>query len=356
MKQKIREFAYGLATDKLKGPLYAIFKFLLLLASFIFLIMYKMREALYKLKIFKTHAINHIKIIGIGNITWGGTGKTPFTSFLADLLVSKMNKKIAIIMRGYGEDEYMIYKKRFNDNVMLFKGKNKLKSVNEALNKGAQVAIIDDSYQYLSLKKDMEIVLLNANNPFGNGHLIPRGMLRNVPIDLKRADIACVSKVESDQDYSTLYRVLSNIGINEEKILSFCYEIKGFYDFFSKIIHKSELVTNKKFILVSSIADPAYFYYLVNKAGVNIIKTKEFMDHHQFDSKDVQNIINMCIENKADGIIATEKDAVKLYRFFDLLNEKLAKQNYKIYIADISIKMIKGFDELTDRLYRLCGR
>ena len=133
------------------------------------------------------------RVISVGNITWGGTGKTPFTVKLAQWL-SEEGKKVAVLTRGYGHDEVQELQKKL-PGIPVIVGRDRVKSAREAVEKhGAEVLILDDGFQHIRLHRDLDIVTLNSTEPFGPGGLIPRGTLREPLDELKRADAFVITK------------------------------------------------------------------------------------------------------------------------------------------------------------------
>ena len=169
---------------------------LLIPFSFVYFLIISLRNLLYSIGIFRGFRIN-AKVISVGNITWGGTGKTPVAAFIADLLARK-GHNVSILIRGYGNDESELLPKLASD-VPVLVGKDRVKKGLEAIEKNlSDTILLDDGFQHRRLKRDLDIVCIDSVRPFGNGWLIPAGSLREGIGGLKRADIFLIKKADLD--------------------------------------------------------------------------------------------------------------------------------------------------------------
>lgn len=270
-------------------------------------------------------------IISIGNITTGGTGKTPFTIFLAKLLAKRY--KLCIILRGYkgkynkkpvlikptnspsdvGDEPLLIHRETGLPVIIC---KNRINAVEFAEKKfKPDIIILDDAFQHFQLKRDVNIVLIDYFNPFGNRYLIPAGILREPLTSLKDADYVVITKYEKSikKEYS-----LKNL---KTIINSFNPNAKIFCSNF--ILHSLNLkekkvslrkYKNKKLLAICGIANPDYFEYLVKKyltpEKITILK---YPDHYFYSDKDIEYILNK--SKDYDFLITTEKDYIKIKKY-----------------------------------------
>src|SRR3989338_1501167 len=159
------------------------------------------------------------KVISVGNITLGGTGKTPFTIMLADKM-KRMGKRTAVLIRGYGEDESHLLAARL-EGIPVLVGADRYKSAKRAVNEFQSNSIIlDDGFQHRRLKRDLNIVLVDTTSPFGNMRLFPAGILREPLERLKDADLCVLTKADMKQKnnpaiYEALKKIKSDIVIAE---------------------------------------------------------------------------------------------------------------------------------------------
>lgn len=318
------------------------------------------RQTLYSLKILKSTKLNAY-VISIGNLTTGGTGKTPITCEIANYINNNLNKKVAIISRGYGgqlsnkntniisEGENIFYDSiQAGDepfwmtenckNTAVITGKNRVKSGQYAVdNFNSEILILDDGFQHLKLQRDLDIVLIDCITVFGNGFLLPAGPLRELKVNLKRADkIIIVNKKPFDSDSETQCELIAkNICEKHGKEPLVCkLNPDKIYD-----LNTKELVNPQKSIAFAGIGQPEFFFNSLKNKGVNLVSEKIFTDHYLYTKLDIENILKEAEEKGADSIITTEKDAVKLMPFLDKINS-----NIKICALKLNVEL--DLDEL----------
>ena len=324
MKLFISRIHYKKDLKLLERVVYSLLKFFSLfynaVASF--------RNKLYDKKVLPSYG-SGAYVVSVGNLTTGGVGKTPFTIEAAKYFLSK-NKKVAIISRGYGSKLSNNEPNLISDGsgsqfmasiagdepVMLSnncKGayvvtcKSRIKAEKYLMEKfKPEVIILDDAFQHRKIKRDLDIVLVDAKNKFGNGNVLPAGPLREDLNSIKRAD-----KI-----------VVVNKGYNTEKTLKFCdflkkkfqkdiYLCKMVPDGIYNINTQERLPKGSKIMAFSAIGQPSSFYDFL-KIDYNLFAVLEFEDHHIYDRNDVAKIIEYAQEQNIDSIVTTEKDAVKL--------------------------------------------
>ena len=185
---------YDLMTDKRQDPLSCAIKACLLLISYAYGALIALHHFFYKVNLLKSYEAK-IPVISVGNITLGGTGKTPFVITLAKKLSQKTN--VGVLIRGYGEDEWKMLEGALGGNgAQILVGRDRVKNAKRA-EASAGCLILDDGFQHRRLKRDLDIVLVNCASPFGNEHLFPRGILREPKKSLKRASIIVLTKIDN---------------------------------------------------------------------------------------------------------------------------------------------------------------
>ena len=200
MMSSLKQYIHDLMHDRTNDLLSQVVKPCLLILSYAYGFLLKAHYFFYKVNLLKSYK-SQIAIISIGNITLGGTGKTPFTIMLAERLTQKNKKKTAVLIRGYGEDEWKMLEERLGKyGIKVFVGRDRVKYAKQALQYGACSLILDDGFQHRRLRRDLDIVLLDSTNPFGNRHLFPRGILREPLDSLRRADIVVLTKVDKAKE------------------------------------------------------------------------------------------------------------------------------------------------------------
>lgn len=345
----VTDFIYSLMTDKKNGPLFMPLKIVLSIISLIYAIAIFLRAVCYKVHIFKTHRAP-LKVISVGNITLGGTGKTPFVITLAKILEEELKKNVCVLIRGYGWDEQAMLKKNLTDTPVLV-GQDRTHSSHKAVKLyGSDTAVLDDGFQHWELGRDLDMVLLDSRNPFGNGRLFPRGILREPKNSLKRADIVVFTK--TNKKNIDLDKIADEIKkINKAVVfLEAAHTPVHLYENKTRKIYPLSHLKGRRVMLLSSIGDPAYFEDTVTDLGAEIAEHIKFPDHHNYKSCDIDRIMKRCGERNFDFVVTTEKDIVKLSRLGLYLGQ------YVILILTVKMDVTSGREILIDRLHSLYTR
>ena len=345
----MRNFIYSLMTDKRSGAVIAPLKFLLYLASLSYGIAIYTRRLLYKYGIFKKEIVP-MKVISVGNLTLGGTGKTPFVIGLARILNDELNKTVSILIRGYGWDEQNMLKKKIAD-IPILVGEDRARSCHKAIRLyGANTAIMDDGFQHWELERDLDIVLVDSRNPFGNGRLFPRGILREPFESVRRADFIVFTKVDRKKaDIDIIKSEIKRIK-NDIVFLESVHRPKYIYDQRNRIELPLSYLAGKRIVLLSAIGDPSYFEESSSALGADIAEHIAFPDHHNYNNDDMARILKRCDERKFDFVMMTEKDEVKIRRM------SLSFGKYIPMTLVIEMEIVKGKELLVAGLNSLYNR
>jgi tetraacyldisaccharide 4'-kinase len=269
-----------------------------------------------------------IPVISIGNLTTGGTGKTPFTIELANYFHEK-GKKVAIVSRGYRRksgseiqvvsdgkqimldvnqsgDEPMLMAQKCH-GVPVLVGKERYKAAMEAVRLfQTELVILDDGFQHLSLFRDVDVVLIDEGDPFSNGYLIPRGHLRE-PIDqISRADLV-YSIRKNFMDLSPPFVTFRN-----SLPTAIIYEPAELVDRTLKKYAGLEYLRGKNVVVFCGIGNPWYFLNTAKLSGSNLQKSFVFDDHHEYRTSDMRILESAKDRCAADFLLTTEKDIVKI--------------------------------------------
>ena len=271
-------------------------------------------------------------VISVGNITVGGTGKTPLVMALADGL-ARRGIRAAVLTRGYkgmkvsgdvasdgqsvlltpqeaGDEPYLMSKTLRGTPVVV--GRNRFWSGQKALQQFAVGGLLlDDGFQHLQLHRDLNMLLIDSNIGFGDRHLLPRGILREPLSQLQRADLILLTKVEDSETVRPLEAELRRLHPSLP-IFHSHYEPMGLI---GPKEERDDLHTlrEKRVLALSGIANPGSFLSLLKKYGMQVIKEKVLPDHHHYTQEDIRSIEE---EGKGvDWIVTTEKDMVKLSLF-----------------------------------------
>lgn len=320
MSEKARRYLYSLMTDEAKGPAAAVLKALLSLISFVYFCALEAVVFLYRTGIFKSYR-PACKVISVGNITLGGTGKTPLTVAIARKFKDE-GKKVVILTRGYMRkgktglaDEAELFREALT-GIPVLVDRDRISSAKEAEAKyRPDIILLDDGFQHWRLKRDMDVVTVDVNNPFGNSHLIPRGILREPLSSLNRAHVIVVTKVlpemaslgKAENLKDRIKHINGDIAVfNASYYPSRLYEITGGRE------TAVESIADRSVALLCAIADPSSFEDTVISLGANVKATYYFMDHHRYAAGELNKAIEECKAKRIDTIVTTEKDLPRI--------------------------------------------
>lgn len=299
----------------------------------------------------RTHVT--VPVISVGNITVGGTGKTPLVIWLCNLL-REQNVNCAILTRGYkaatGRDDEPGMLAKNCPGTAVVVNPDRLAGAIEAVKKHrAQVLIMDDGFQHRRLHRDIDIVTIDAMLPFGYGRLLPAGLLREPVSALKRAQAAIITRCDL-VSRDMLTELTATIGrINPGMIVAQAIHSPVFAISGEKQIPLEEL-KNKKVFVFCGIANPQAFLATVSLVGANITGSKVYDDHHSYTAGDIEEIYRDAAQSGAEMILTTEKD----YNKIDLPGNPSVLE--LAYLA-VRLQFIDGADRIRELIERsLAGK
>ena len=299
----------------------------------------RLRNFFYSKNLVKTKRLP-IFVISVGNLTTGGTGKTPITVEIANHIKVKYNQNVAVLSHGYGGklstnevniisdgenifstphmagDEPFWIAENLN-NIPVITGRTRYNSGITAINEfGAEVLILDDGFQHIKLHRDLNILVIDCQKRFGNNKILPAGPLREPFSEIKRADkiIVVNKKPFDDVICNECGRLVEEIKDKYGKPTYLCKFING--GIFN-IKTTEELSSDKAIYAFAGIAQPEFFFNYLKEKDLNIRSLREFTDHHLYTKNDLRNIVKEAKSAGAEAIITTEKDAVKLSVIID---------------------------------------
>jgi tetraacyldisaccharide 4'-kinase len=269
------------------------------------------RNRLYDAGNFKSHKLPR-PTISVGNITTGGTGKTPVVRWLADRLIEQKLRP-AVLTRGYranraiGSDEAQELAVALGDRGCVIVNPDRVAAALHAMHEFRQpdVFILDDGFQHRRAARDLNLVLINAANAFGFGHVLPRGLLREPLTGLRRADAVILTRADRASD--ELLRELPSLLAAGTPIYHAYHHLAGLRDAEGKRTPIDEL-SRHRFALMCAIGDPASLEKQLRAYGENFVASHVFADHHAYRASDLEAMDR----SKFDLLVTTEKDWVKL--------------------------------------------
>ncbi len=337
-----------------------VIRWLLFPFSLLYLFITESRNFLYN-KNFRKSVQFSLPIISVGNLSTGGTGKTPHIEYLISLLCK--NYHLAVLSRGYGRrskgfknvlptatayevgDEPLQIKNKF-PSTDVYVCEERVPAIPQILieNEKTELILLDDAFQHRKIKPGLSILLMDYTQPFYKDIILPTGNLREHARNYKRANIIIVTKCPPRLKLAQQQQIIDRIKpIPHQKI------------FFSTIVYANEinnLITGQslklskglKVISLTGVADDTHFISYLKKE-TNVMDQFSFFDHHRYNRKDIQKIKSKVDSfPKTDCIITTEKDATKLYALKDIIE----KAGLQIYILPISIIFLDTADKSFD--------
>lgn len=381
LEESFEEYILSVIEDRRKGKWPSVLRFLLRQLAYIFEGVVQTRLFLYRTGILRHHALG-CQVISVGNLTVGGTGKTPVAEVLARSL-QKSGRKVAILSRGYkkekaplktrilnkillsedkvlprivsdgqkllldsamsGDEPYMLASNL--PEVAVLVEKDRVKSGRYAIKKlGCDTLILDDGFQHLALKHRLDIVLVDRTNPFGNENVLPRGILREPPENIKRAGFIFITKSNGDgaEDLKNRLRAL-----NPTAEISECRHCpRHLVNVYTREEKPLTTLGGMQIVALSGIASPRSFESELVNLGATVMHHETYTDHHRYNQQEIIDLINDSIERGADAIITTEKDAVRMPR--------IERRDIPIYYLRVEIEMLSGEEEFYDWINRIC--
>jgi tetraacyldisaccharide 4'-kinase len=304
-----------------------------------------LRNALYERGAFKSRSLG-APAVSVGNITVGGTGKTPMVAFIAGVLAEE-GEKVAILTRGYGRenpkqrvvvsdgetilagveaagDEPFELARKLLGKALVIADADRVAAAEFAKEKfGVTAFVLDDAFQHRAARRDLDIVLLDATNPFGNAKTLPFGRLREPLENLRRADLIVLTRADLvDEKEITNYKLQITRFNPDCPILTAENRISGLVelpDFLKKIPNPKSQIPNPKSLAFCALGNPESFFEQLKRENFNLAATRKFPDHRRYAQNDISDLEREAAEKGAEILLTTAKDAVKLAELkFDL--------------------------------------
>ena len=387
MREMIRVWTENLETfwveanlENLRGYRAALFRAFLYVLSRMFEAFVKIHRFLINVRILRDSTLG-VQVIAIGNLTLGGTGKTPVVA----RELQDEGRTVAILSRGYrskppplrkrlldkllfredrtpprvvsdgksllldsetaGDEPYMLASNL--KNVVVLVDKDRVKAGRYAIEKfGCDTLLLDDGFQYWKLRgRRHDVVLIDRQQPFGNNLMFPRGTLREPPSHLARANTIFITK--SDGHTEDLRGRIAEHNTTAS-IIECIHHPLYFEDVFTGERHGLDLIKGHNVASLSGIAQPESFEQSLSTLGGVVVYSKRFADHHRFTQQEILNAINRGKKRQAELIITTQKDAVRF--------PKIDRRDLPIYFMRVEIKILSGADGFQDCVRKICFR
>ena len=376
--ESLEQFAIDVILNRRHGARATLLRGLLYALSFVYERIVQFRLFLYRHRILRERTLGCL-VVSIGNLTVGGTGKTPIVEKFAHALRNG-GRRVAILSRGYksvpqtparnglfgrkiaslprvvsdgrsllldsltaGDEPYMLANNL--KDVIVLVDKDRVKSGLFAIKElGADTLLLDDGLQYLHLKHRLDIVLIDRQAPFGNEYLLPRGTLREPRRNLRRASYIFITKCTGEPNDDLIKRIRR---YNRTAEIIECAH---------KPLHLQNVFTGERLPLeklrhafigsLCGIAAPDSFEDGLRKLGARIEIAKRYTDHHRYSEAELQSFINRCVRRDLAMIVTTEKDAVRFPR--------LMSPEVPIYYLRVEIEILSGHESWEHCVARIC--
>jgi tetraacyldisaccharide 4'-kinase len=379
--EKLEQFFIEVILDRRQGKRAAVTRVFLGGLSHIYSGLVSARLFLYRSRILRERNLGCL-VVSIGNLTVGGTGKTPVVEKFARALQDG-GRRVAVLSRGYkskkrplterianklrgtaeinpprvvsdgksllldsktaGDEPYMLAANL--KDVVVVVDKDRVKSGKHAISEmNVDTLLLDDGLQYLKLRHRLDIVLIDRYHPFGTERLLPRGTLREPPKNLKRASYIFITKCNGDPNDALIERIREH-NVTAE-IIECEHRPRYLQHLQTKEIIPLEEMQGRTVGTISAIAVPESFEHGVRKLGAKIAVSKSFTDHHRFSEQEIISFINCCTETEVDFIVTTEKDSVRFPR--------LARMDVPIYLLRVEIGILSGEESFAECVNRIC--
>ncbi|HVU18955.1 MAG TPA: tetraacyldisaccharide 4'-kinase [Candidatus Didemnitutus sp.] len=377
---EFEQFAIDVILGKRDGIGASLFAAWLQVCSYLFNGIVQLRWWLYRKRILHDHPLGCLVVV-VGNLTVGGTGKTPVVEKFARALRDR-GRKVAILSRGYKSKAPPFWKKwwyRFTHKeeegprvvsngekvlldsevagdepfmlarnlpgVVVLVDKNRVKAGAYAIRQfGCDTLVLDDGFQYLPLKGRLNLLLVDKTNPFGNGFTLPRGILREPVKHLKRASYVFLTKSNGHRD-EELETVIKRFNPSAEII-----ECAHRPQFLQRVGGPERRpltdMKGRRIAAFSGIATPESFERFLHEAGAHLVHVERFLDHYRFTADDIRELYEAAARHGAEFIVTTEKDAVRIA-------EGMA-QPQPLYYLRLEIEILRGADDFEDAVGKIC--
>ncbi|MCF7837257.1 MAG: tetraacyldisaccharide 4'-kinase [Candidatus Marinimicrobia bacterium] len=379
--ERIEFYVLGVIEGRRQGRGARVLRWFLRQLSYLFAGVVQGRLWLFRHGIRRYHTLG-CQVVSVGNLTVGGTGKTPIVEIFGRSLARK-GRRVAILSRGYkrreapwterlaqrllhperrppplvvsdgsrllldsrtsGDEPYMLAANLRDVAVLV--DKNRVKSGRYAIDKlGCDTLVLDDGFQYLALKHRLDIVLVDATNPFGNRLTLPAGILREQVRNIRRASFIFITKCE-EGGAPELKQALR--ALNPEAEIAECrHSPKYLQDVYTGARQALDYLAGRRVAAISGIAAPEGFERSLERLRATVVYSERYADHHRYSQQEIIDVINQAGAHGAELIVTTEKDAVRFPR--------ITRRDLPVHFLRVEIEMLSGAEDFDQCIARIC--
>ena len=379
--ERFKQFTIDVVYGRVEGRSVRIYGGFLYVLSLMFNSVVQLRYLLYRQRIMHDQPLGCLTVV-VGNLTVGGTGKTPVVEKFARSLQAR-GRKVAILSRGYGsksegklkwfwrwvthapeqppkivsdgEHIYLDSLEAGDEPFMLARNlpgvavlvdKNRVKAGEYAIKHFAvDTLLLDDGFQYLPMRGQLHLLLVDKTNPFGNRCLLPRGILREPLKHLKRASYVFLTKSDGEPDPELEAIILKHKpGI---ELIRCTHQPKYFQSVFGTDRRELAWLRGKRVASFSGIATPESFEGFLKNLGAEIVHNQRFLDHHRLTEFEINSFFEAARAAEAEVVITTEKDAVRIDA--EMVDEKLP-----FMFLRLEVELLSGARDFEEAVARVC--
>lgn len=380
--QSVAGFAVDVAYDRRHGPLAALLAAFLLVLSWVFSLLVRLRMWLYRERLLHDTPLG-CKVVVVGNLTVGGTGKTPVVMKMARVL-SERGRRVAILSRGYkgrsdspvrrfwrwltqgrrpdplvvsdgksvlvgpeeaGDEPYMMARNLVDAGIVVIVDRDRVEGGRFALRRfGVDTILLDDGLQYLPLHGQVNLLLVDRHNPFGNRRMLPRGILREPVSNLSRGTYIFVTKCDGPVPPELEAEIRRHNP--QAEIIACAHRPREFVEVDGPARFPLAHLRGRRVMAFSGIATPERFEATLRELGAELVANRRFLDHHAFTEEDLDEILDRALRAKAEFIVTTEKDAVRLQSGF--------RPPIPLLYVRLDVDILGGDDGFNGAVERIC--
>src|SRR5215217_3796663 len=377
--EQLEEFGIEVVLERRHGIRASVLRAILYALSFVYDRLVQLRLYFYRKRVLRERALGCL-VISIGNLTVGGTGKTPIVEKFARALQAG-GRRVAILTRGYksvprrrnwrtrfygdcepprivsdgksllldsltaGDEPYMLAHNL--KDVIVLVDKDRVKSGRFAIDKWqVDTLLLDDGFQYLHLKHRLDMVLVDRQAPFGNEFLLPRGTLRERPRNLRRASYIFITKNTGDSNLELMRRIRRYNRTAE--VIECAHKPLYLQNVFTGDQLPLEALRGAFIGSLCAIAAPESFEGALTKLGAHVDLAKRYIDHHYYTEAELISFVKRCIRRDLEMIVTTEKDSVRMPRLPE------AELKVPIYFLRVEIEILSGHETWQHCVARIC--
>ncbi len=337
------------------GPPLALLRGVLRVAAALYGLAVRLRNALYSKGVRRVHRAD-VPVLSIGNITSGGTGKTPLVAWLARLMVIH-NSRPGILSRGYGRrgeldvDDENTLLAREAAGIPVVVDPNRVRGARTAVCRHkVDVLIMDDGFQHRRLARDLEIVLIDAIWPFGGGYMVPRGLLREPLRELARADVLLITRagLVTEERLNEIKERLEELA--PETTMACCISRPAGLRALgaAAAVEPVQRLSSGRWAAFCGIGNPEGFRLSLEQMGCRLGLFRVFADHEAYSPGQLEQVASAARQTGCEGVVTTEKDAVKV----ELL---MSEPSLPFYALQVDLELTEGSVELTNQILSALG-